>query len=137
MSNGTYGHFKRNESRESDGIILDMGTAGRFTIARAGGGNKRYQQSLERRMRPHRKSFQQGTLSDDIAGGIILESFVDAVILGWDGVTDEEGKSIAFSKEAVRKLLTDLPDLFTMLREAASDASLFRDAEQREADSGN
>lgn len=134
---GTYGHFRRNETRETQGITLDMGESGKFNLARAGGSNKRYQQALERGMRPHRKSFQQGTLNDEVANKVLMDAFVDTVLLGWEGVTDEAGKPLPYSKEAARKLMTDLPDLFVALREAASDMSLFRDEAQQAADSGN
>lgn len=134
---GTYGHFKRNENKETGGVILDLGDSGKFNIARAGGSNKRYQQSLERGMRPYRKSFQQGTLSDEVASKVLLDAFLDSVLLGWDGVTGEDGNVLPFSKENARKLMTDLPDLFAALREAASDASIFRDVSHRETDSGN
>ena len=134
---GTYDHFKRNEDREQQGITLDLGGVGKFKMARAGGSNKRYQQCLERGMRPHRKAFQQGTLNEEVANKILLDTFIDSVLLGWDGVTDQNGKAMPYTKDNARKLMGDLPDLFVALRDAASDMSLFRDEEQQAADTGN
>jgi len=134
---GTYDHFKRNEDREQHGIILDLGEVGKFKLARAGGSNKKYQQALERGMRPHRKSFQQGTMGDEVANKVLLDAFIEAVLLGWSGVTDHAGKELAYTKDNARKLMNDLPDLFATLRDASSDMSLFRDEVQRAEDTGN
>lgn len=133
----TYSQFKRNESAEQQGVVIDMGDAGKFTIARSGGSNKKYQKRLESAMRPHRRAFQQGTLSDDTAAQILLSVFVDSVLLDWSCVTGEDGKPVPFSRANAEKLLTDLPDLFATLREASADAAMFKGTGDAESDSGN
>lgn len=134
---GTYQAFGRNESREQEGVIVDLGESGKFRLARAGGSNKRYQKSLESGMRPHRRAFQQGTLSDEVANAVLLNAFCDAVVLGWEGVTGPDGQPLPYSRDAAKKLLTDLPDLFTILRDAAADVSIFRDEVGKANDQGN
>lgn len=128
-----YEVFDTDRSAEETGIRLNYGEFS-ITIARAGGANKRFSKMLERRLEPHQRAIQAGLMDDDRARKILAEVFAETVVLGWDNVPDREGKLIVFSKEACAKLLLELPELFDDLREQATKASNFRQA-QREATS--
>lgn len=52
-----------------------------------------------------------------------------AIIAGWAGATDENGKALEYSPSAVRKLMTDLPELRDQVIAAAGMSETFRDAE--------
>lgn len=132
---GTYKQFKTNDKFEQGGVILDLGDAGKFRLARAGGTNKKYQQRLEALMRPHRRALNAGTLSNDVAESVLLEVIVDSVVLGWEGVTGPDGKELPFTKDNAKKLFEDLPDLFATIRDAAGDSGIFK--EDVEGDLGN
>ena len=67
---------------------------------------------------------------------MLAEVYADAVIVGWSGVKDEAGKEMAFSRENVIKLLTDIPELFRDIQQQANLVSNFR-AEAKEADAKN
>ena len=54
------------------------------------------------------------------------EIYAEAIILDWEGVTDEENKPIPFNKENVLKVLKDLPELFKDLEENSRKVALFR-----------
>ena len=54
------------------------------------------------------------------------EVYAETIVLGWDNVQDAEGNDLAFSKENVIKLFTDLPELFEDVQNAASTQALFR-----------
>jgi len=127
ISMSTYKKFKNSDRLEKDGIVLDLGDSGKFRIARAGGENKSYQARLEAAMRPHRRALQNNSMSNDAAEDILKGVIIDTVLLGWDGVTDFEGKPMSFSKQNAATLFDDLPDLFAAIRDAASDGNLFRE----------
>lgn len=131
----TYSRFKTDDNLEQAGVIIDLGDSGKFRIARAGGSNKKYQQRLEALMRPHRRLVQAGTLGNDIAETVMKNVIIDAILLGWDGVTGPDNKPLPFTRENAKKLLDDLPDLLTTIRDCALDATVFR--EDSEIDSGN
>jgi hypothetical protein len=138
---GIYGLFQTNVDMEQQGVVLNYGdnAAGqpvRVKIARAGGSNARFAKALEARMRPYRRQFETGTLDDKVATAMLIEVFADSVILGWEGITDAAGNVLPYNRANVIKVLTDLPDLFSDIREQAMKSANYR-AEQTEADSGN
>ena len=62
--------------------------------------------------------------ADELAIGI----FIDTILLDWKNVTDRTGTEIVFSKEAARKLLNDLPNLFIVLQAEANKMSNYTKA---------
>ena len=57
---------------------------------------------------------------------MLLDVFIDTVLLGWEGVEDQQGDIIPYSKQAARQLMQDLPDLYTDLREQTNSYALFQ-----------
>lgn len=136
-----YNQFKTDETLETDGIFIEYGETAdgkpiRIRIARAGGKNKAFTKALEKATRPHRKAIQTGSLDSATADKLYREVFVDTVVLGWENVTDENGKPLEFNRENALKVFTDLPDLFQDLRDQAANSALFRE-EVLEEDLGN
>jgi hypothetical protein len=130
---GTYNRFKSNRGLEKDGVLLDLGESGRFRIARAGGSNARFKTMLEREMRPYRSLLASGAMDESMANPILIRVFAESVVLGWTGVTDENGNDLPFSKDACIRLLGDLPDLFAVVREAAMSPAPFRETLEQDA----
>lgn len=141
-----YKTFGTSADLEQSGIWLQYGYADvpegeparpiRIRISRAGGNNTKFARIMEAKTRPYRRSIQTETLDNKIAESLFREVYAEAVILGWENVQDADGKDLPFTRENVIKVLTDLPDLYQDIREAAAKATLFRDAEL-ETDSGN
>lgn len=132
----TYSKFATDVDLEKNGITLDLGSAGKFVIARAGGSNERFKRAIQRASRPFRRAIANETMEEKQADEIAAKAFAQTVVLDWSGVTGPDGKPLPFSVENAVKLFTDLPDLFAEIRRAAADGSLFR-KEILEADSGN
>lgn len=121
-----YSIFKTNKDLESKGIDLQYGDGVIITIARAGGSNPVYARVVEAKTKPYRRQIQSETISAELSEQLTREIYAEAIILGWSGVTDEKGDAMEFTKENAVKLLKDLPDLFTDIKEQANKASLFR-----------
>lgn len=121
-----YDLFATDTNMERDGIWIDYGKFGKILIARAGGSNERFQKSLERHSRPHRKQIANETLDEDIANELLRKAFSESVVLNWEGIKDKDGSELPFSRDNVMKLFKDLPDLFVDLREQAQKAANFR-----------
>lgn len=133
---GTYDKFSTDQKLEKEGITLDLGEAGKFQLARAGGANKRFALRFQALTKPYRRAIQTESLDEETSNRILREVYVDTVLLGWSGVSGPDGKELAFSKENAMKVLSDLPWLFEEIRRAAEDASIFR-LIVMEADAGN
>jgi len=63
----------------------------------------------------------------------MYETYYDAVVIEWEGVTDEEGNSLKFTQANFIKVMSDLPDLWTRLRDECDNMRNFQDAEVEEA----
>lgn len=135
MKKGTYA-IKQDANKEQSGIDLNLGDLGQFKLARAGGENEKYARMLMQASKPYRRAIQAGSLDPKIDVRILAEVYATTVIQSWEGVTDEAGSPLPFTKDNAIKVLTDLPELFRELRLAAESAALYR-VEEVEADSKN
>lgn len=143
-----YSKFKSDPALEKNGVVLQYGFVENadgepdlerpigFRVARAGGANVAYAKRLEAAIKPHRRQIQTETIDAKVAERLMMEVFVETVLLGWENVQDENGNDLPFSKQNAIKLFTDLPDLYKNVQEGANSAALFR-AEIAEASAGN
>lgn len=136
-----YNTFETDKSLERDGIVLDYGFNSKqqpvqIRIARAGGANAKFAKVIEQKMKPYKRAIANDTMDNKVAEKLLIESYADAVILGWEGVEDRQGNPLDFTRENVVKVLTDLPDLFLDIQQQSQKSALFR-AELREAEQGN
>lgn len=126
-----YGQFKTDDALEKSGIILDYGPNSKgnpmqIRIARAGGTNVAFSKAFERHSKPYRRMFQTGVVDENISRQVMLSVYTDSVILGWENIEDEAGNDLGFTVDNVKKVLTDLPDLFSDIIEQSKVAALFR-----------
>jgi hypothetical protein len=139
-----YEQFKTDSSLETEGVIVDYGQF-RVTIARAGGGNKRFVKVLEAKTKPFKRAIQTETMDNERGLDVLREVYAEAIILNWEtkkgdkfvqGIESEEGEILPFNKENVLATFRNLPDLFLDIQDQAGKAAIFRQA-VREIDSGN
>lgn len=97
-----------------------------IVIHRAGGANKKFARVLAEKMKPHRQRFERGLLDDETSQRILVETYAEAVLIGWKDVLDRNGKKMAFNVDNAVKLLTDLPDLFDDIKNQANSIAVFR-----------
>jgi hypothetical protein len=120
-----YSAFKTDKTLEEAGIWLNYGDF-KIKIARAGGGNKRFENSCKNRLKGYERALQIGALSNDKANELMQEIYAESVILDWEGVEDEQGNQLEFNKANVVKVLKDLPELFKDIEENSKKIALFR-----------
>jgi hypothetical protein len=131
-----YAMFETDKTIEKAGFWYAFSKSTRYLLARAGGSNIRFAKVLEAKTRPHRRQLDDNSMDTDLANSLLIEAFVDAVLLDWEGVTGKDRQPLEYSKANAVKLLTDLPDLFTELRTEATRLANFL-VKQVEDDSGN
>lgn len=148
---GLYRQFATDPDLERDGIELFYKTGDRdehgndvdiaLRIARAGGGNTKYQKILDHHSKPYRRQIQTESIDPKQLDAIMREVYADSILLGWDTVTtdkdgaeikrvptvpDANGESMSFERKNVIKLFTNLPDLFADVQQSAQKVALFR-----------
>ena len=126
MGKSIYDLFGTNQQAEQDGIVHDFGAYGKIRIARMGGSNKNFSRALEERTRPYRRAFENGALDPEIAETILRRVVAETVVLGWEGITDRDGKEIEYSADACEQLFTALPDLYADVRQQAQAFANYR-----------
>lgn len=136
MTTSIYDLFETDAKTENEGFIFDVTPEISFTLARAGGSNTRYQKIIEAKTRPHRREIDENRFPIDQANKIVIEAFAETVVLGWKGITDKKGKKVPFTPANAVTLFTQLPDLFSDVREAAVARANFS-AQEVKADAGN
>lgn len=136
-----YNQFGTDKKVEKEGVILQYGNTDdgkpiQIKICRAGGANVAYNKAMEAKTKPYRRQLQNGTLDIEVMTSILREVYADTVVIGWSNVEGADGKPMAFTRENVIKLFTDLPELFTDVQDQATNLALFR-AEINEQDAKN
>lgn len=130
-----YKQFKTDAKAEAEGIELDYGDF-KIKITRAGASNQNYQRALERETKPFRRAIQNETMPGEQMLAILKKVYASSIVLGWEGVTDENEQPLPFSRENCLKLFNDLPDLFLDVKAQAENRSLFL-ADIRELEAKN
>lgn len=144
--------FKTEQKVEQDGFWFEAaineanGKPIRFKIARAGGGNKAFTKAFEVASKPYRAILNMkgdSPAKNEAAEKVMLETFVNAVLVDWDNVpkADVTGKAsdkgvAEYSAENAKALMKELPDLHRLLNSEAENADNYREA-QVEANAGN
>lgn len=123
---GIYGKFATDQSAEQEGITLDYGDGVTIKVARAGGSNVKFEKLVQAKLRKYERLRQNDLLEIAVLRPVLREIYAEAVVLGWDGITDKDGNAMPFNKENAIKLFTDLPDLFDDVVVQSQKAALFR-----------
>lgn len=133
MSN-PYKLFETNKELEiGKGVTLQY-PGFSIVIHRAGGMNKKFARVLDEKMKPFRQRFDRGLLDEETSQRILVETYAESVVIGWQKVTDKDGKLMKFTVENVIKLFTDLPDLFDDVKNQANQVSVFRQEQEKVAE---
>lgn len=123
-----YDAFGTEKQYETEGVTLDFGVA-KFKVRRAGGSNRKFMNVLAAKLRPHRRALDAGTMQDEVASELQMEVYFETVVVGWEGVTDAEGNVLEYNLPNFKKVMTDLPDLWSTLRTEADNMKNFQTAE--------
>ncbi len=123
-----YKEYGTDKNLEKNGFLYihtpktDEWSAECYVLARAGGSNSKFLKAVEVLSRPHRKRGVE-KLSYEQQRSIMVQAFVEGVIIDWEGVRDKDDNEIPFSKDNVLKFFNDLPDMFDVIQTEAMELS--------------
>lgn len=127
--------LQADNSLETEGIDLDFGKGRVITVARSGGGNRKYRATLTQEYKKNKSMLDRGTMDDEEAGAMLRKVFAKTVVIGWSGWLDEAGEEILYSQQACEELFEDAPEIFRVVQDESEKFSNF--ARQEVEDSGN
>ena len=131
--------FHTDEVAEKEGFeleVFDGDVVIKIMLARAGGANKKFAARLEARMKPYKRKAEAGQLEESISEDILVRTIAETLILGWVGISDEDGEEVPYTTDNAVELLKALPNLRDLIFEEAQRISNFQQIE-REEGSGN
>lgn len=114
------------------GVWLKFPGDRRVRVLRAGGSNKRFSRSFSRVVKPYRRQLDRGTLDPEKSEELMLEVYLDAVIMDWEGFKDKKGRDIPFSRGSAREFFIAVPEMFSEIQSIASEAATFQEREAEE-----
>lgn len=120
--------FRVNTKSVEEGVVVDCGEGLKIRVARSG--NAKHTKELQRITKPHLRSYQNKTISDELVLEHSLQAFVGTVLLGWEGLTID-GADVPYSREKAIEVLRDpqYKDFRDMVESLASEAEVFRNEE--------
>ena len=130
-----YNQYKTDPKLEQEGVLVEYGDFS-FTLARAGGSNKRFLKCVEKLSRPYRKMIQQDKMDREVMNKLMIKAYAETIFLGWDNMKDQDGEELPFTKENIIKVMTDLPDLWEDVLQVTSSLEVYR-LEVREDEAKN
>jgi hypothetical protein len=147
MTSSVFKFFKTSQELEKGGVWLTYDDT-RFLVARAGGSNSKYADTLKAKLQPMRLQVERNMISAEEDTRLMIEIYVESVIKGvqvkdehgkWvNGVPTEEGSVLPVTAANVTALLTALPDMFRDIRTCSMDANKYlRDQEAADLKNSN
>lgn len=127
---GLYDKMKTASRLEEEGVTLEVEDTFRITIARAGGGNRKFVKHLEEVFRKNRHLIQGDLMGNAQGVKIMHEAFAEFVVMAWqtfkdgewvDGIETEDGSVITVTHTNIVKTFEALPDLFNEVKKFAED----------------
>lgn len=137
--------YKNDPDKEVGGVWLEYKGGIGLLMRRAGGLNVSYDKTLQRKVKPHQRKFQNDELSDDLSDRLLAETYAETIVLDWrtkqaDGSYVEtlewDGAHHKYDKALMVKVLVALPDFFNAVRRDAQERAHFT-AEGKEGDAKN
>ena len=122
-------NFSSNEEKEVEGVWEDFGDGAGLLIASSH--NKKFQKLYRKVPAGIREQMNNGTLSDEIARGIMAGIFAKSILLGWRKMSDE-GKQLVYSEETAKAQLVKYKRLANFVWERAEDQTRFQNEEIEE-----
>lgn len=120
--------YKPNDEMESSvGVDVFLTDKISIRVLRAGGGNKKFGRAYTRITAPFQRQMQGKKLDDDMSDRLHYEIYAESVVIGWKGIRFEgDTEDAPCTKENVVKLFTEMPEVFSAVRETAINLAAFR-----------
>lgn len=129
---------------EAEGVFLEYVPGLRLRIASTA--TRRFRDAMEAAMLPYRdliradqgKDKAERKFTDQMRTDLLREVVAEHVLVGWEGLEDDEGEAVPYSKAAALALLSDpgMHRLLSWIEAAAANEDVYR-AERLERDRGN
>ena len=127
--------YQTDRTLEEEGAWVDLGDGIRIKVARIQ--SQRARRVLMRLYQPYENLRQSGRkIPEAVQEKLTRQWLAEGVLLDWEGVTDAEGRTIAFSVDHALQVFEAFPDFLDEVAFFSREQETFR-AERLEAAKGN
>lgn len=128
MTSSLFRNYKTNTALETGGVEFEL-FDNRITLARMSQSNKEFEAFVAKATKPYRALIAAGKFPPEQDAIITKDAFVEKIVKSWkvkqgdvwvDGIPQEDGTVVPFTKDAVRTLIEKLPDLYQQLLQLAT-----------------
>ena len=120
--------YQTDAAKEMNGTWLDIDEGVRFLVSRFGGKNQSKIKKLQStHIKPYARQIQLGTMDPEKEREVYVKVFVEACMLGWEGVLDDKDNVIEFDKKTAVALFKELPDLFDDVVSIVTEPDIFKE----------
>lgn len=116
--------FSTDTELELNGVWVEIGDGTTLCVARLY--NDRYNEALRGAMKPHKRQ----VLDNESSLEIMISVEARTVLLGWEGVTEDDGKDVPYSIEKAKEYL-HVRDFRKLVLEIAGSMETYK-AQERE-----
>lgn len=102
----------------------------KLIVARAN--NIKFKRMFREVLKPHKRDFDNGILSEEIAEDLMIGCIAKTILVGWDGFQDVEGKEWKYSVKNAESLLSDDKDAYEAITEFSENIDNYINSEQGE-----
>lgn len=124
--------FKTDEKKEEEGIWVNFGEGFRVKVRRFK--SKASQDARKELEKPFTAEIRRGPLDEKIAEDLLIKQMAMAIIVDWEGATNEEGKSLPCTFENKYYVLKSLPEFRDEIAAIAIDRDSFKSASDEEGE---
>jgi|AntAceMinimDraft_13_1070369.scaffolds.fasta_scaffold09600_1 hypothetical protein len=125
---GIFDTFGTDTDAEQSGRWFEIAPGVRFQLRRLGGANKAFERFIEKAVRDRSSAYETASLSIEENRALTREAIVTLAVVGWEGVTDEEGEPLPFSEANLRMIFDSLPEVYGVVERIVQDWRRFKRA---------
>jgi hypothetical protein len=125
--------FRRDLNKETAGVWHDLGDGARVLVASMG--HPRFRAAMDRaEVKRRAKRPANGIFPSEVQTEIVAEAMSFTVLLDWEGIEDDAGAELVYSREEAFRVLADpaMRDFSNRIAALADDAANFREEEVAE-----
>lgn len=127
--------FRTNKVAEVEGVEIDVDGEGfKITVARSN--NDKAVKYLRKISKPFMRQIRKETLEPKKGRELIARMYSRFILLGWEGLEDDDGTAVPYSQEKAYELMNELPDFLELIQDFAGDRETFA-LENLEESEGN
>ena len=122
--------YGTSSEKEREGVWVNLGDDLKVKIARAN--NPTHSKATERLIKPFRRQVLNNTLPQEKQVEITVKAMATGIVKDWEGLEDDDGKTIDYSVDSCVELLTDYKDFREEIAEISQSMEMFRNEEIEE-----